>query len=1137
MIKLWISPKSDSRVTMPQYKGQKGNAISQKILIRLLRGFVMRNYLFAGAAIAALVAPVAAYAQETTSSIRGIVQSDGAPVAGAEVTITHEPSGTVSSVKTGNDGGFNASGLRIGGPFTVKVSASGYGDVSVSDISLTAGQPLRLPLELVSQAADIVVTAASSAAKVVSTGPITSFDREDINGVASVSRDIRDITRRDPFVTIDQSNRRAIEIAGQNGRLNRFSVDGVRFSDNFGLNNGGLPTARGPVSLDAIEQLSVKIAPVDVTEGDFQGGAINVVLRSGGNKFKGSAFYTYSDDSITGDQSKATRVNLDFKSKNYGGFFSGPIIKDKLFFALSYERLDENQPPQFGLTGAPSPIPNLTQAQVDNVSAIAQSRFTYNTLGVYRNVKETDEKYSAKLDFNLSDTQRLSATYIHNKGTVGNEQNGSVSTTSPGLGLLSNAYLLTEKVNSGVIALNSDWSDNFSSEIRINYRKTDRGQDPFGGRSIGQFTVCTDLVNPADIAATTTIREDNPNQCRQGTAANPGSARVVFGADVSRQANALSTESYGGDVTLRYTAGDHSIKALLGYNHFSVNNLFLQNALGTFFFDSIADFQAGRAGSLVLAGSVSGNINDVTAIYSYDALVFGLQDSWDVTDKLNFTFGVRSELYGQGSRPALNRNFLNRFGFPNTKTFNGLTSLQPRLGFTYEATDRLKIRGGAGLFGGGTPDVLLSNSFSNTGVFANQVTFQRNISNAGVITCSVTPATLCDQALNNVNGRTFDPAVTSFIRTNTGALALANVNTLAPNYKLASQWKASLSADYKADLGPLGDGWNFGGDFLFSAANNVTDYTDLRTVQIGTAPDGRPRYGPLGGVATANQDLLLTNAKKGRGIILVGRASKSWDFGLSANVSYTFQDIRDVNPSGSATANSNYNQQAVLDPNRGVLGTSVYQIRNAIKFGIDYDKAFFGDYKTRFSLFGEKRSGRPYSLTFADSASTLSTGRGNVFGVLGQNNRFLLYVPNVSSITADALVTYDTPATFAAFQTFVQNNKLTQGAVVKKNSERSPSFFKIDLHIDQEIPTFVGKSRIKLFADMENVLNFIDKDLGSLRQVAFPQLASIVNVACATPLVNGSCSRYLYSNFQNPQIINQTRISLWTLRVGAKFEF
>ncbi len=1095
----------------------------------------MRQYLYAGAAVVALVAPISAYAQETASAVRGVVTSEGAAVAGAEVTVTHEPSGTTATITTGSDGAFTANSLRIGGPFTVTVKADGFGDVSVSDISLTAGETLRLPIELASSAGEIVVTAASSAAKVISSGPITSYNRKEIEGVASVSRDIRDITRRDPFVTIDQSNRRAIEIAGQNGRLNRFSVDGVRFSDNFGLNNGGLPTARGPVSLEAIEQLSVKIAPVDIAEGDFQGGAINVVLRSGGNKVKGSAFYTYSDDSITGDRSRDIRVNLDFKSKNYGGFFSGPLIEDRLFFAFSYERLDENQPPVFGLAGAPSAIPNLTQAQVDNISAIARTNFGFDTLGVFQNVKETDEKYSAKFDLNVSDTQRLSFTYIYNQGTVGTEQNGSISQVSPGLGLLSNAYLLGEEVNSGVVSLKSDWTDDFSSEVRLNYRKIDRSQEPFGGRSIGQLTVCTDPTNPLNIVGTV-AREDDPNQCRQGLAGAPGSARVAFGPDVNRQANALTTESFGGDITLRYNVGSHSIKALIGYNKFKVNNLFLPNALGTFFFDSIADFEARRAGSLVLAGSISGDLDDVAAIYDYGTFVFGLQDSWDITDNFNVTYGVRAEIFEQSSRPPLNNNFLARHGFANTKNFSGLQSLQPRIGFNYDVTDRLKIRGSAGVFGGGTPDVLLSNSFSNPGVFANEIRIQRNINAAGVVTCSVVPATLCDQALNNVNGRTFDPAVTSFVRTNTGSLALANVNALSQDYKLAQVYKASLSADYKADLGPLGDGWNFGGDFLYTAAKNVTNFTDLRSVQIGTAPDGRPRYGPLNGIATANQDLLLFNAKKGRGIVLVARGAKAWDFGLSANVSYTFQDITELNPSASSTASSNYNQQAVFDPNVGILGTSINQIRHQLKFGIDYEKAFFGgDYKTRFSLFGEKRSGRPFSLTFADNVNT--GGRGNLFGVLGQNNRFLLYVPNVSSITADALVSYDSTATFTAFQQFVLDNKLKQGQTVKKNSERSPSFFKIDLHVDQEIPTFVGTSRIKLFADMENVLNFIDKDWGSLRQVQFPQLATIVNVGCATALVAGNCSQFRFSNFQNPQIINQTRISLWTLRVGAKVEF
>ena len=418
----------------------------------------MRNLYLTSAsgALAIACCSTAAYAQETTSTIRGTVVAGETPVAGAAITITHVPSGTVSTTSTGADGTFSASGLRVGGPFTVAVSAAGFTETSITDIQLTAGQPLRLPIDLAAAGGqEIVVTAARSGATELSSGPITSLGREAIAGVASINRDIRDIARRDPFATIDP-NSRGILIAGQNPRLNKFSVDGQRFSDNFGLNNGGLPTARGPVPLDAIEQLSVKTAPYDVTEGDFQGGAINLVLRSGGNRLTGSAFYTYSDDGLTGDRTKNStanptgRVNLDFKSKNFGGFLSGPIIKDKLFFAASYEHLEETTPVNFGLAGFPNVVPNVTQALLDQVSTIAQSRYNYDTLGLLNSFTEKDEKYTLKLDWNITEGQRLSGTYIHNKGSIG--QDPGFSTTapaSPALSYASNLYYRPETVGFG----------------------------------------------------------------------------------------------------------------------------------------------------------------------------------------------------------------------------------------------------------------------------------------------------------------------------------------------------------------------------------------------------------------------------------------------------------------------------------------------------------------------------------------------------------------------------------------------------------------------------------------------------------------------------------------------------------------
>ena len=473
----------------------------------------MRHIWTAGTALGALaiVCTAPAQAQEVTSTIRGTVTAGDAPVAGAAVTVTHVPSGTTSTTQTGADGSFSASGLRAGGPFTVTVSASGYPDASVTGLQLTAGQPLRLPIELAEAGQEIVVTGSNSRATELSSGPISSFSREKIEGVASISRDIRDIARRDPFATLDPTNSRAVLIAGQNGRLNRFSVDGQRFSDNFGLNNGGLPTARGPVPLDAIEQFSVKIAPYDVTEGDFQGGAINVILRSGGNRLTGSGFYTYTDDGLTGDRTRGSttnpsgRVALNYKSKNFGGFLSGPIIKDTLFFALSYERLEETTPVSFGLAGYPNVVPNLTEAQLGQVSAIAQSRYGYDTMGLLGSFKEVDEKYTAKLDWNITDGQRLAATYIHNEGTVGSDPGFStVSPTSPALSYASNLYYRPETVDSGTLQLNSDWSDDFHSELRANYREYDLLPSALGATTLGQVQVCLD---PTSVGARPPVRK------------------------------------------------------------------------------------------------------------------------------------------------------------------------------------------------------------------------------------------------------------------------------------------------------------------------------------------------------------------------------------------------------------------------------------------------------------------------------------------------------------------------------------------------------------------------------------------------------------------------------------------------------
>jgi outer membrane receptor for ferrienterochelin and colicin len=1098
-------------------------------------------------AAAAFAMPVAAYAQETTSTIRGEVTANGAAVPGAQVVVTHVPSGTVSRSTTDQQGGFSAAGLRVGGPFTIAVEAEGYEVVQVTNVFLTAGVPFVVPVELASAGAEIVVTGTRTARE-RSQGPITTLTREEIEGVASVTRDIRDIARRDPFVNMDASNSRTIEIAGQNGRLNRFSVDGVQFSDDFGLNNGGLPTSRGPVPFDAIEQLSVKVAPYDIEEGDFQGGAVNVVLRSGGNRFTGSGFFTYSDENLTGDKIRGVPVDLKFKSRQYGGFLSGPIIRDRLFFALAYEKLKESDPVDEGPEGLgfANAIPRVTTALLDQVSAIAQSRYSFDTLGVFTNATEQDEKMTGKLDWNITDDHRASLTYIRNTGNQQITQNNVLSATGPTFGFRSNGYELTEEVNSGVFQLNSTWSDRLSTEVRVAYRDYNRDQTPFGGRETAQFEVCLDPTSIANATGNTATT------CGNTATSAP---RVFFGPDISRQANDLNTENLSIDFNLDYRAGAHSLKFLAAYTKVDVFNLFLQRSLGDIYFDSIADLQAGRASRVRLGGTPSGDVNAAAAKFSTRTFTFGAQDDIEVTDTLQLSIGARYDLFASDDKPPLNANFFGRYGFSNQETFTGLGVFQPRIGFNWKPMDRMIVRGGVGIFAGGAPDVFLSNSFSNTGQLTNAVDIQRNSSAAG---CSPVPsglnatqqAAFCASVLNNVDGRTFSPQLLDFLRTNTASFAAAPVNAVDPNFDPPSLVRATLSASYEADLGPLGDGWLLGGDLLYGETYRGINYVDLRSVPIGTLPDGRVRYGPFGGSATTNQDLLLTNDNRGRSMIAVARLEKDWDFGLGLGASYTFQDIEDVNAITSATAGSLYGNNAFRDPNRTEYGTSIYQIRHSVKLSADYKKAFFGDYETRFSIFGEYRSGRPFSYTFRDSAS----GRSPVFGTLGSNQRYLLYVPMAAN---DALVSYDSAATQTALNGFIDANSglsKYRGAIVPKNTGRSPDVWKVDLHIDQELPTFVGRSRIKLFADIENFLNLLDSDWGVQRQVNFPYFAPLVNVQClAAPVAtgttpaaaaiaatsNGACAQYRYSNFAEPtvQVQNQNKQSLYQIRVGIRFEF
>ena len=1088
----------------------------------------MRNNLFLGVAAVALIMPVAAVAQETTSSIRGSVTANGAPVAGATVVITNVPSGTRAQTTTDTNGAFSQSGLRVGGPFTVDVTSSA-GNTSVTDIYTVVQQDYELPIELAADAGgDIVVTASSiRGAGVSSDGPQTVLTQADVRNVASVNRDIRDIERRSPFASLDLTNSRAVSFAGVNPRFNRFTINGVQVGDSFGLNPDASPTGRGPIPFDAIGQVSISIAPYDIRQGGFQGGAIDTVLLSGDNSFHGTGFYSQSRDELQGDQIGSTKVVLpSYNSETYGATLRGPLIADKLFFMVSAERNTDPRP--FSPSSA-SGVQNLTDASVANIQSIAKSRYGYDTGPVLALNPNKDEKIVGRIDWNVTAGQRLSLSYINAYDTFTALQNTSAAGSSPSLGLASNAYETSELLRAGIVQLNSDWTDKLSTEGRFIYRSTRRGQEPVLGRGFAQFGVCLDptgTTTPSGAANTST-----------NTTCSTNTPRVFFGPDISRQTNTLFFDTWGGSLLARYTAGDHEVKLLGEFSENRTTNNFLQYSAGGYIFDSLADFQAGNANQLIYGTALNGQPDGAQANFKYSQYTFGFQDDWRISDKLTLTYGIRYDLYGMRDTPTLNPFFQSRYGFANTQTYKGLDNFQPRMSFNFKPTDRLKIRGGVGVFGGGSPDIYLSNSFSNT-TLSNRVTITR--SGTGNTCTGGVPSAVCTAALNNVNGSAIPAAVQTYATTNTATLPLANTGALDQNFHLPSVLKATLSADYTLF------GFNVGADYVYTDTLQALAFTDIRSQQIGTLPDGRPRYNAITAFTDNNYDILLTNTHRGRAHVAVVRFDKSFDFGLSFGGSYTYQDVKDVAAATSSTINSNYANQAVSDPNFPAYGTSSDQAKWQFKYNVGYDHAFFGDYKTTLQLFGETRAGRPYSYTMQDNVST----RSAVFGTLLNNNRYLVYVPTGAN---DPIVSYDSAATQSALDTLINNTNLKnyRGKIAAKNIGRSRAFTRIDLHVEQELPTFIGGSRISLFADIENLPNLLNKDWGGIRQASFPGTLDVVRVSClAAPVPTGSpatgvntlptqtCAQYRYSSYVAPRdsLITAAQ-SLYLIRVGARFSF
>lgn len=1001
-------------------------------------------------------------AQIVSTQINGTVTTeDGQPVEGAEVMIVHVPTGTVSVAVTQETGRFDARGLRVGGPFSVTVTSEGYQAEVLEGVSTQLGQPVSLNFELASGSAelDALEVVGGSINPVFDPDKIgngTVIERFELESYASVSRSINDFARFDPRVTSQDKQRQEISIGGANTRFNNLLIDGVATNDNFGLNSNGQPSTGQPISIDWLEQLVVQVSPVDVSQTNSTAGFINAVTKSGTNEYQAQGKFYYRDEGFTG-KLNGSRAS-DFEEKIFGGQVSGPIIKDKLFFFVGYEKFDfdgalfANVP-----DGTPANLEGLVNGGSDvsaedllRVINIAQG-FGFNPLAPLSSVGLQDERWIGKLDWNIAEGQRASFRYSRSRGNDSNL--GSFNDAR----LSSNFYNEDRKFDSYTVQLFSDWSSNFSSEFRAVY---------------------TDYETAFEI----------PTISPQVSVETSGGGAVTFGTELFRQANALQVDTQSVFWKGSYFAGDHTIDFGVDWTREENDNLFLFGALGQFNFASIDDFENGNTGAFFQQRlPTTGNINDARTIWNFDILGFFAQDSWKVTDTFKLVYGFRIEGISSDDTPTFNPLFNDAFGFANTGTLDS-TILQPRIGFNWQPDWDLKtqFRGSVGIFRGRQPGVWVSNSFTNTG------------DTIRVFQCgSSSPTDAGNTQCLDLDPNFFiNPDPQALENFNIGAVAggAQDVDATSDNFTPPTEVKANFGVDFELDFLA---GSTFSVELDQAWVTNGIAYSHLNLgAPTGQLPDGRDVF--FEDIATAsgpranrdrdfNDVLLLRNTGKGTRTNLSASLRNSWSgaFGrLGAVAAYSRTDADDVNSGTSSRAISNWNNRAVFNPNEDISATANYEIKNRWTFRLDYTKDFFGFGNTIVSLFFEHRSGRPFSWTFDNDANG---------DRISDND--LLFVPNPGeAIFVDRDGNADPVGEAAFFQLVADNPVLAaaQGGVVGRNSDRSPTVETLDINFIQQID--IGRfGMLEAFFSVENFLNMIDSDWGLINEVPFEFVAEVVN--------------------------------------------
>ncbi len=1076
----------------------------------------------------AALATAPAIAQSTSAGVGGqVVSAAGQPVTGAEVTITHVESGTVSRATTDASGRYNARGLRVGGPYTITITKPGEGTKTEEGVYLSLSQANTINGTLSGDLAAttleaVQVMAIAGGSDVFSAnkmGAGTSLSQQQIEALPSANRNIQDYVRMDPRIAQSDKSRGELSVGGQNPRYNAIRIDGINTSDSFGLESNNFPTMRQPVSMDAIEAINVDISNYDTTITGATGAVIDAVTKSGTNEFHGSVYGAYRDGGWWG---KHPVSGADFNGFNdeqtYGATFGGPIVKDKLFFFVNYEKFSRDRAgSSYGPIGSgANTIVGITEAQIAEAQQIGRDQYGVDigSMESPPSIKNEVEEYAAKIDWNINEDHRLSARFskleqvepnLAGSSNSMNYNSHNVGIRGPGLGLNSRWYDITKNVETSVVQLFSDWSDNFSTEFKV-------GRRTYDSLSSVYSTLPQVIITFGDTGVAPPY--------------------LNFGTDEFRHGNQINTTTDNAFGAATWYVGDHTLKFGFDWERNDVYNLYAQNIWGTYVFAGLDAFRNGQYSVYDLNAPIPGNDLDSVAMrYKHANTGLFVQDSWAVNYNLTLMFGLRADLPSMDDVPVHNQLVQQYFGYDNRAKMDDVL-VQPRFGFnyTFDSERPTQLRGGVGLFQGSAANVWVGNSYQNTG-FGLIGYNDRNTADGWL------PVVLDD--VNNMPKP--DPA------SGYGMM----VNLMDRDFEQPSVWKTNLAFDTelpwhgivasaeflytkvnkglhfeRLDLGAptyvdsQNDGRTFYSANVYAPPGSSNRSRANGSVGVADLADTIPGYENVTGWA-GDGVILMKNTDKGRSAQFTVGLNKplldTWGWSLH----YTYTNATEVNPLTSSRAISNWSNKAVFDPNSDAAATSNYEIKDRIVGSLQFRKSFFGDYATTISTFYEGRSGAPHSWRFANDMN------GD-----GYTND-LLYIPGGAG---EVLFTGGAEME-AAFFEWVNANGLAgyKGGVVERNGLRNSWVNQFDLRISQELPAFFKGHKSEIWLDVMNVGNLINKDWGRIQYNS----AYGDRVAVDFQGVDQATGKYIY-NFDPSRVTKEAWTdweSRWSLQLGFRYKF